>query len=605
MILVAAMSLALVGPPVPAAPGESTPRVVSVRRNGSRTAVLGTFVATIAVRADYSNPHDPEQISVEGLFVDSRGLRIRVPAYYHEGFAVPRRRVVASGRPAWKVKFTPLRRGRHTLRVVVTTPTGTDRSPALSFNVRRSRGPSPGFVRLDRSRPRYYTFSRNDRTFWPMGFNTDVPEFTRDSNHHAEPSSRYHGIFGDGISGPAQGPTPRNLYRILRHYRAGIKGLARAGGNAIRVILDSWWLPLELEATYPAPGYPDGVPGFEIGRYHPANAWIVDRILSLAARHGVYVILVAWDGQSEWGGKRYAKADVHDEVLMRRRLRYQVARWGHSPNLLAWELFNEAGVDPAAAPYARTIEYLRAIDHHRHLVFNSWTGVDQKEQHTYLCDEGPNEYPFEFCPKERDFLSWAEFDPATDRPFVLSEYGKKWYFRYPVDNDPRGYKAHEGVWASIAGHKSGALYWWFYPHVRPLELYDEIYSGASAYLRGEKLGDRAWERASFETLGGPGGLTYRGMVGAGAAASKALVWAVRTPSSEFVDRAAVNGNVVKVGPLPEGSYRVQWWDTWTGRVTSTTRVPWANGAVTLALPDGVTRDVAAKVLPRRRHSLAR
>lgn len=91
------------------------------------------------------------------------------------------------------------------------------------------------------------------------------------------------------------------------------------------------------------------------------------------------------------------------------------------------------------------------------------------------------------------------------------------------------------------------------------------------------------------------------MIGArrGATRSKALLWMVRTPSSEYVDRASADGNVVKVGPLPEGSYRVQWWDTWTGRVTSRGKAPYANGGVTVTVPDGVTRDGAAKILPVR------
>jgi hypothetical protein len=55
-------------------------------------------------------------------------------------------------------------------------------------------------------------------------------------------------------------------------------------------------------------------------------------------------------------------------AFVRKRLRYNVARWGWAPHLAAWELWNEVdnldGFDPAAnaAWHREMARYLREID---------------------------------------------------------------------------------------------------------------------------------------------------------------------------------------------------------------------------------------------------
>ena len=48
--------------------------------------------------------------------------------------------------------------------------------------------------------------------------------------------------------------------------------------------------------------------------------------------------------------------------------------------------------------------------------------------------------------------------------------------------------------------------------------------------------------------------------------------------------------------LPLGSYIVEWWDTWKGRMTRKEQVSAAADGLTLVLPELET-DVAARILP--------
>ena len=90
-----------------------------------------------------------------------------------------------------------------------------------------------------------------------------------------------------------------------------------------------------------------------------ARRW--DGIVAAAQKHGVYFQLVlqhhgpyALSVNSNWGENPWnvknggflnttAEFFTHPEALRRtkNKLRYIVARWGYSPSILAWELFNE------------------------------------------------------------------------------------------------------------------------------------------------------------------------------------------------------------------------------------------------------------------------
>ncbi|MCS7221256.1 MAG: hypothetical protein N0A15_08145 [Anaerolineae bacterium] len=54
---------------------------------------------------------------------------------------------------------------------------------------------------------------------------------------------------------------------------------------------------------------------------------------------------------------------------------------------------------------------------------------------------------------------------------------------------------------------------------------------------------------------------------------------------------------ISVGGLISGTYRVTWWDTWSGTVFLTQTVPTSASTLTMALPASLATDVALQFVP--------
>ena len=186
----------------------------------------------------------------------------------------------------------------------------------------------------------------------------------------------------------------------VAHYRERFQKFADAGLNWTRIWMCHWgglnldWLPGD-DTKQLQPGQLDaGV----------AETW--DRVIELAEESAVYVqVVLQHHGQyssmvnpnwkeNPWnaalpGGFLEKPGDffTSEEArrLTRQKYRYIVARWGYSPAVLCWELFNEVHwVDPiridrdastVAAWHHEMADHLRSVDIHRHLVTTSTDDV--------------------------------------------------------------------------------------------------------------------------------------------------------------------------------------------------------------------------------------
>lgn len=202
-------------------------------------------------------------------------------------------------------------------------------------------------------------------------------------------------------------------------YRDAIAKFAASNLNWMRVWMVHWgslnldWLP-EWQGASPPPGAIDP---------RIADNW--DKLLAAAEDNGVYIQMVfqhhgqfTTGANSNWkenpwnaankGGFLKSPADFFTDptarVLTMLKYRYIVARWGWSPAVFAWELFNEvhwvdaiekqkkeAGV---AAWHDAIADYLRMIDPYHHLITTSTDNVrspiyekmDFYQPHLYAAD---------------------------------------------------------------------------------------------------------------------------------------------------------------------------------------------------------------------------
>jgi hypothetical protein len=258
--------------------------------------------------------------------------------------------------------------------------------------------------------------------------------------------------------------------RVEFHLRA-LKAFAGAGLNWTRIWMVHWsglnldWLPEDMGKS-PPPGIFD---------LRVATDW--DKIVSLAEDKGIYLqIVLQHHGQysagtdSAWkdnpwsaanpGGFLHSPAEFFTSPVAKGltalKYRYIVARWGWSPAVLAWELFNEVhwvdamnrDHDEAAVAqwHSEMAAYLRSIDPYHHLITTStenlrspiYAEMDYFQPHIYAANV---------------LAGVRQFDPAPDRldrPVFYGEIGDD-KMPFTPEEKSSGVAIVPPVWASLMG----------------------------------------------------------------------------------------------------------------------------------------------------------
>jgi len=166
------------------------------------------------------------------------------------------------------------------------------------------------------------------------------------------------------------------------------------------------------------------------------------------------------------------------KALTRRKLRYAVARWGYSPAVMAWELFNEVQFTDAAqkgqwtnvaAWHNEMAQFLRSQDNYHHLVTTSsqldqpiWDQCDYYQHH---------DYPSDLISALRDAPSIPPGQPL--KPIFGGECG--------MDSTPLlGFQAP--LWAGLMAGQSGAAQQWYWDHVDADNAY-RLFDSAQHFVR--------------------------------------------------------------------------------------------------------------------------
>jgi len=306
--------------------------------------------------------------------------------------------------------------------------------------------------------------------------------------------------------------------------------------------------------------------------------------------------------------------------MWRNRLRYAVARWGYSPNVLAWEFWNEINCvkgyngrsGDMVAWSGEMGRYLKATDPWRHLVTNSlgsylddpslWKlpEMDIVQGHGYW-------HPTEPAAKEaaKDMAafvaSWQEKLNRYGKPAIYSEFGlvnESWGDSPLMEKDAEGEHFHEGLWAPVFHGGAGTAMLWWPSWVDSRDLYRRFLSVSKF------LANVPWTRAGFRkaaaTSSDPGA-EVTAQVGRYAGSGFALVW-VRNPRHTWWN--AVNGipmppvekTVVTVPDMPDGGYVLERWDTWNCGTAGGEYVQAKRGKVSFEVT-GLERDIAVMIRP--------
>ncbi|MCW8130576.1 MAG: hypothetical protein KIS92_09525 [Planctomycetota bacterium] len=423
---------------------------------------------------------------------------VQVPCFYREGPS----KAPAEGE--FRFRFAPPFPGLYAVRISALSPGGLVRGEAVPFQA--GAPASRGFLRA-RPGERVFRFDNGDVHF-PVGLNLAWP---------AKPAD------ADG-------------------YRAQFRELARNGGNAARVWISSWGMPLE---------------GPRAGEFSADAAEALDEIFLAAQAREIGLILVAENAHDltangkrhpyfrEAGGPLAAPAEFFRNTdaikLFKRRLTYLAARYGAYRSLWSWELLNEADeawpalkveaddprvpvVEADTARAARRdvlawaallAQHLNAMDGVRHPVMLSaalpperaWLGLqklgalDAIQEHAYVPEaaDARDDRAFDAGALFDAWASAAREPGRPHKPYFLGEFGyaalhdlerqeagPEAVARDRNTRDREGLLLHNAGFAGLAsGMAAAPMNWWWDRHVEHHGLW-RVFQGAGVFA--EALG---------------------------------------------------------------------------------------------------------------------
>lgn len=392
------------------------------------------------MKGSWSTPFWQEEIALDAEVSDPTGTHWSTPGFCtagceiagnSDGNPVPR----VTGALEWQIRIMPETEGNYQVKLCARDARGQMVEKDVTFTV--ASGQRRPFIRVSQTDPHYFEFD-DGRPYFPNGENV---------------------TWHSGVGG-------------VTEYDRWFTKLAANGGNLARVFLCEWSL-----------GYEWGNPGY----YRLDRAWEIDYILRLAEEKGIHLILVGeyfrrLENENPYWSKNGGPCDSIDDFfrseqarrMWRNRLRYAVARWGYSPNIMAWELWNE--IDNVRR-YDRGVvqawekemsQYLNSIDRGRHLVTSSLQSfsiepglwgmpeMDFSQFHGYYH---PSWTPSQFATDMVRVVTYPiPMLRAYEKPCLVGEYGlvdEGWYEGEMAKVDPGGVHVHNAIWSGVMAGCAG------------------------------------------------------------------------------------------------------------------------------------------------------
>ncbi len=429
--------------------GIAQPHFLEITAQSDVVQVYEKFELMVELTADFDNPYDPADVHLTADFQNPAGGIVHVDGFWMQDYTdIGSGILVESGSPGWKVRFTPDTAGNWNYWLTITDHTGSETSGSFTFTC--EEGVNPGFVRMTNDR---YLSHDDGSQYFAIGENMGWWQ-----------------------------------YNGINDYEEWMNDLSDAGGNFIRIWMCSWGTGIEWNDT-------------GLGNYSSRQdrAFILDWIIEHAAETGIYIMLclnnhgqVSSNVNPEWGSNPYNAAnggpcqntwDFFTSQAARdyyeQRLKYIVARWGYSPNIMAWESFNEvewtndfsAHQDEITQWHLETSQTIADLDVYDHLITTSYA----------MADNDPDTWELPIIDFTQTHHYTAAVDPQTihsnwvqtyldqyQKPTLIGEFGLDNF----LELDPSGVDLHNSLWASaMSGSFGSAMTWWWDSYVAGNSLY--------------------------------------------------------------------------------------------------------------------------------------
>lgn len=566
------------------------PGTLKATANGETIPQYGKFELTCPVDTYYANPYDPKVVDVQGHFTAPDGTTYDIPGFFYQAFERHQddkghERLVPTGMPQWKVRFSPQGQGKYSYYMTIRD--GAERrSQAGSFTAGPPTDPR-GLVRVSKNDGLYFEFD-NGEWFYPIGQNVR-----------------------DGNVWLAEGGQP-GTYEIDYYFPK----MVQTGMNFVRTWMCAWWTAIEWSGKY------DGSRYHGLGRYSQPNAWRLDYTMQRAEDLGLFVELTLnnhgqlrrdkydfeWEYSPWWtlnGGHLSSPGaywtDPVAQDLVRQRYRYIVARWAYSQKLAAWDLWNEVDLvegytfkatDPVVQHLKQMAQYIRSIDPYDHIISTHyclyWAGgpeiFEQPEMEFVQADA------YWSKTVNQDINKGYVTRSRIKKPYLVIEFGRK----------PQAAEVQRelrcALWTTVAMPMAGAALPWQWGLIDKYDQYRH-FAAVRSFMAGEDDRGKSWQR-SFAVVPGT---EYKCQVMRTADGSQARIYVFDyakmavTPPEQV---PATPGVQVVMRGLVDGLYNVEYWDTLSGQVAARQQVPYdpQGRRLTLALPP-IRSDLMIKIKP--------
>lgn len=387
----------------------------------ARAEVYPKVEASFTISNLATDPFDYAQTDVRVQITQPNGTTNSWPAFFDGG-------------TTWRVRHTPSRSGLHEVAGVTLNrqPLTVGSLQPASWTV-SGRPAGTGFVRVDPANNNRF-LSGNGRRHFPLGHN--VAWWT--NNTHLP------GVFS------RLGAARENWSRVwMTHFYDSLNLEWPKTGN-----FGSFSLPVARKWDAIVSAAEQGGVCFQVTLQH----------------HGQYASIPGSNVNPNWEQNPYNTAnggflpdatrfftDAQAKALTKRKYRYIIARWGYSPAIMSWELFNEVQFTDAAyanqwtniaAWHDEMAAFIRSQDAYQHLITTSselgqpiWNQSDYYQHH---------DYPSDLIASLRDAPGVPAGQPI--KPIFSGECGRGStpYFGF-----------HAPLWASLMAAQSGAAQQWY------------------------------------------------------------------------------------------------------------------------------------------------
>ncbi|GEM_PF-1645491 len=609
-----------------------------------------------------NNPYDPDEISLDLVVMLPSGEEVTHPGYFHH----LTERQVKDGQESfrlldaadWRIRFRPWQEGEHQWQAVLRMQREGEEPDEVRVEGRFRVKADPearGFLRVSHQDPRYFEFQNGD-FFYPLGHTM------------RSPSDRRPRIYTEKTM-EILDPSDEAGTDVYAHW---FRRMRQEGGNFARVWMSNWWLGLEWNSQH------YGYHGREY--FNQKNAARLDRLLELAEREGIYINLETTNHgtysssvDAEWhenpwshfsvdeGPVKFASEFVNYEEGLRwhqNRMRYLIARSGHSQQVAWWGVLTETEWSEAYFrsyrdirgnrrkpyhpwPYRNnsfrqpfkewvddTATYLVQANAHPSLASthfsNTTNGLDfwDLDSMSVLYNNAYSNFfrkvpPLRFPKGFKSKLNYVK-DKETDyrrsrfRGIVKEFYGYSAFFvprakgKKPVLVGEWGGRAvgnrehhieaefHSGLWAGVMTELSGVSGYWWWNLVDAKDLFTH-YRGVANFMEGEDLRGQNFKSARWPVWFQGDQAEQRQALGK-STNSRAFVYVYHNRLSH-PDRSQVakrfddpsfpasgKGFLVVPDRLKDGVYRMELWNTFSGKKIRERRVHITPTRKEVALP---------------------